>query len=305
MRCWAATCRFVLGLALVGGLAAAASADECQPVPLVELPVTPMGRVPTVSLQINGAPVTFLFDTGAERTILSADTAKRLGIVAHFEYARRMRSLAGAMSSGDARLASLGSGGLAMTNFLVLVGPLSLPPVAGRRIEGLLGADFLTSFEVDLDLDRRRIILYEPPPCPITAPDWRGPFATIEANRSLHDRLFFPVTLNGHAFAALIDTGAQLSAVDAEAAAAVGVDAGALAGDPVISLRGAASETVRSWAHNFAELRIDGEVLRDQTMMVTRLALQDADIVLGADFLHWQRVWLSYRSHRIFIERHP
>jgi predicted aspartyl protease len=293
-----------LTVAAVIGFAAAAAAQECRPIKLVELPVTPLGRVPVVSLRVNGALVQFLFDTGAERTILTAATAQRLGIVAHFEYARRMRSLGSAMASGDARLASLGSGGLAMTNFRVLVGPVALPPVGGKPLDGLLGADFLTSFEIDLDLERRRIILYEPPPCPITAPDWRAPFETIAANRSLHDRLFFPVGLDGHAFAALIDTGAQLSAVDAEAALAAGVSPSALMRDPVATLRGAAAETVNSRVHRFAQLRIGDEVLRDQTMVVTRLGLQDADIVLGADFLHWQRVWLSYRSHRIFVERH-
>jgi predicted aspartyl protease len=293
-----------LVLAALAGVAAAATAEECRAIRLVELPVTPMGRVPVVLLRANGAPAQFLFDTGAERTIITAATAQRLGIVAHFEYARRMRSLGSAMASGDARLASLGSGGLAMTNFRVLVGPVALPAVGGKPLDGLLGADFLTSFEIDLDLDRRRITLYEPPPCPITAPDWRVPFETIKANRSLHDRLFFPVSLDGHVFAALIDTGAQLSAVDAEAAIAAGVSQTALARDPVTTLRGAAAETVASRAHRFAQLQIDDEILRDQTMVVTRLGLQDADIVLGADFLHWQRVWLSYRSHRIFVERH-
>jgi predicted aspartyl protease len=293
-----------LAFAALAGFAAATAAQECRAIRLVELPVTPMGRVPVVSLRVNGTPVQFLFDTGAERTIISAATAQRMGIVAHFEYPRRMRSLGSAMASGDARLASLGSGGLAMTNFRVLVGPVALPAVGGKPLDGLLGADFLTSFEIDLDLERRRITLYEPPPCPITAPDWRVPFETIEANRSLHDRLFFPVSLDGHAFAALIDTGAQLSAVDAEAAAAAGVGPNALARDPVTTLRGAAAETVNSRAHRFAQLQIDDETLRDQMMVVTRLGLQDADIVLGADFLHWQRVWLSYRSHRIFVERH-
>jgi len=284
-------------------LMTSAAAEDCRPIRLVELPVTPMGNVPTVTLRVNGAPVSFLFDTGAERTILSAAAAKRLRLNAHYEYARQMRSLGSAMASGDARLASLGSGGLAMTNFRVLVGPVALPLVAGKPIDGLLGADFFTGFEVDLDLAHRRIILYEPPPCPITAPDWSAPYDTIEANRSLHDRLFFPVSLDGHKLAALIDTGAQLTTLDAESAVAVGVTETALARDPVTTLRGAAAEAVKSRAHRFAELRIDGERLRDQTIMVTRLGLQDADLVLGADFLHWQRVWLSYASHRIFVER--
>ncbi len=88
-------------------------------------------------------------------------------------------------------------------------------------------------------------------------------------------------------------------------AAALGVTGAALARDPVANLRGAAAEMVKSRAHRFAELEIDGETLRNQVLVVTRLGLQDADLVLGADFLRWQRVWLSYASHRIFIERRP
>ena len=87
-------------------------------------------------------------------------------------------------------------------------------------------------------------------------------------------------------------------------AAAVGVTGTTLAQDPVTTLRGAAAEMVKSRAHRFAELQIDGQSLRDQTIMVAKLGLQDADLVLGADFLRWQRVWLSYRSHRVFLERH-
>lgn len=282
-----------------------AAAGDCRPVRLVELSVTPMGNVPTVTLMIGGASASFLFDTGAERTILTAAAAKRLHIDAHYEYARRLRSLGSAVASGDARLASLGSGGLAITNFRVLVGPVSLPPVAGKPLDGLLGADFFTGFEVDLDLARRRITLYEPPACPITGPAWSGPFATIEANKSLHDRLFFPVQLDGHPVAALIDTGAQLTTLDAESAQAVGLTTAVLARDPVTILRGAAAEMVKARAHRFARLQIDGETLRDLTIRVANLGLQDADLVLGADFLRWQRIWLSYRSHRIFLERHP
>ena len=280
------------------------AAADCRPVRLVELPVIPLGNIPTVTLRVDGAPATFLFDTGAERTVFTADAAKRLRLNAHYEYARQMHSLGGALASGDARLASFGAGGLAMTNFRVLVGPVSLPPVAGKPLDGLLGADFFTGFEVDLDLARHRIILYEAPPCPISGPDWHAPYATIAANRSLHDRLFFPVILDGRPLAALIDTGAQLTTLDAESAAGIGVSGTVLAHDPVTILRGAAAETVTSRAHRFRQLKIDGEVLRDQTIMVTKLGLQDADLVLGADFLHWQRVWLSYRSHLIFLERH-
>ncbi len=144
-------------------------------------------------------------------------------------------------------------------------------------------------------------MLFAPPSCPTEAPAWGTPYATIKANLSLHERLFFPVALDGHRSAALIDTGAQLTALDAESAAALGVTGAELARDPVADLRGAAAEIVRARAHRFIRLHIDGEILRDQVIVVTRLGLQDADLVLGSDFLRWQRVWLSYPSHLIFL----
>jgi predicted aspartyl protease len=292
-------------LTLLAGLAGstAAPAQDCRPTRQAGFTVTPMGNVPVVTVRINGGTAAFLFDTGAERTIMTAAAAERLGVDAHYEYARRMRSIGGAVAGGDARVRSFGLGGMALSDFRILVGAVSLPSFLGKPIDGLLGADFLSDYEVDLDLAHHRIMLFAPPPCPITAPAWSGPYATIEANRSLHDRLFFPVSLDGRPLAALIDTGAQLTTLDADAAAAIGVTGTALAHDPVTTLRGAAAEVVNSRAHRFAELQIDGEALRDQTIMVARLGLQDADLVLGADFLRWQRVWLSYRSHRIFLER--
>jgi predicted aspartyl protease len=254
-------------------------------------------------VRVNGTPTEFLADTGAERTILSTAAAKRLGIAAHYEYARRMHSLAAAVSSGDARLRSLGVGSATLADFRVLVGAVSLPNAGGRPLGGLLGADFLGSFEVELDLPHDRLILYQKPPCAITAPPWREPYVTIAANRSLHDRLFFPVTLDGHRLAALIDTGAQLTALDTEAAAEAGVSRATLDRDPSANLRGAAAETVKSRAHRFLRLDIGGEVVRDPVIVVAALGLQDADLVLGADFLRTRRAWLSYGSHRVFLTR--
>jgi predicted aspartyl protease len=279
------------------------AAQGCRPGRHVDLAVTPMGNVPTVSLRVNGLPVSFLFDTGAERTILTPSAAKRLGVVAHFEYARRMRSIGSAVAGGDAQLHTVDLGGMTLPDVRVIVGPVSLPSAAGKPVEGLLGADFLADFEVDLELIQRRVLLYQPPACPITAPAWSEPYATIKANRSLHDRLFFPVSLDGHRLAALIDTGAQLTALDAASALALGVTGQAMERDPVATLRGAAAEVVKSRVHRFARLDIDGEVVRDPVIVVARLGLQDADLVLGADFLRWRRVWLSYASHLIFISR--
>jgi predicted aspartyl protease len=280
-----------------------AAADECKPKRVAELAIVLLRNIPLVNLSVNGAPATFLLDTGAERTIMTAAAAQRLGVESHYEYPRRMRSLDGAVSSGDARLRNLGLGGTALADFRVLVGSVSLPGLSGKPLDGLLGADFFSSFEMDLDLAHSRLTLYERLPCAVAAPPWGQAYTTIPVNRSLHDHLFFPVSLDGHKLAAFIDTGAEVSAVDAAAALAFGVTDAALDHDPVANLRGAGSEVVKSRRHRFGRLEIGGEMLRDPVIAVTKLRLQDADLVLGVDFLRFRRVWLSYGSHQIFLAR--
>jgi predicted aspartyl protease len=280
-----------------------AAAQDCRPERRADIAENPMGNVPIVTVRVNGSPADLLFDTGAERTILTPAAASRLGIAAHYEYARHMRSIGTAVSGGTAKLSKFVVGGMTTRGFRVLVGPVSLPTVDGRPLDGLLGADFFDDFDVDIDLANRRVLLYAPQSCPSEAPAWGEPYTTVAANRSLHDRLFFPVTLDGYRLAALIDTGAQLSALDASSAAALGVTGADLARDPVTTLRGAAAEIVKSHAHRFMRLDIAGQVVRDPVIMVAPLGLQDADLVLGADFLRSHRVWLSYASHLIFLGR--
>ena len=55
-----------------------------------------MGNVPIVTLIINGSPANFLFDTGAERTILTAPAAKRLG-------SRRIMNMRGGCAVSEVR----------------------------------------------------------------------------------------------------------------------------------------------------------------------------------------------------------
>ena len=157
------------------------------------------------------------------------------------------------------RLRSLGLEGMALADVRVLVGPVSLPGPRGETAGWAVGADFFSSFEVDLDVAHGRLSLYERPPCAIAGPPCNLPYTTIAVNRSLHDHPSFLVSLDGHWLAAFIDTGAELSAFDAAAARSLGIDGVALDKDPVATLRGAGSEVVKSRARRSARLEIGGE----------------------------------------------
>jgi predicted aspartyl protease len=279
---------------------AAAAGEPCPAPPRNALAVRLFHGVPLVAVTIDGASAPLILDTGAEETVLTVAAAARLGLKGHYEYPRSLRSVGGGVATGQVRVASLAAGGAAVRDFIVLVGPLSLPSVAGMQPAGLLGGDFLSRFDVDLDLAEDRLTLYRSGCAPVRPP-WRSAYTTIPANRSIDGRLFFPVTLDGHRLFAFIDTGAQVSTIDTRAARRLGLSEAAIAGGPAATLRGVSAAKVQAHTHRFAWLQIGGDTVRDPVMIVAPLNLPDADIVLGLDFLRGRRVWFSYPAHRIFL----
>jgi hypothetical protein len=177
------------------------------------LAVTLLHGVPLIAATIDGAAATLILDTGAEETVLTAGAGARLGLNSHYEYPRNLHSLSGGIVTGEARIERLALGGATTTGFIVLVGSLSLPSPEAVQADGLLGGDFLSEFDVDLDLFDGRLELYRRG-CASARPPWLGAYTAITANRSIDDRLFFPVDLDGHELFAIIDTGAQASTID-------------------------------------------------------------------------------------------
>lgn len=283
-------------------VAPAGWAQTCQPTPKAVIPVV-LERVPFAPVSINGDHATMLFDTGAEETMLSASAAKRLGLNTHFTYPRTVQGVGGGVSVGETRLDTIVLGGLAMHGFLMPVAPFSLRGVGGQPIDGLLGADLFSDFDLDIDIPHNRIMLYDPAACPSGLPPWRPPYVTVAAHRSMHRHIFFDVLLNGHKLSAFIDTGAQRSAVDAAAAAQVGVGEAAMRQDPTVTVNGMAASVVNSHFHRFDRIEVGTDVWPAPVAIVTPLHLDDGDVILGTDFLQSHRVWLSYSSHQVLLTR--
>ncbi|HTV90086.1 MAG TPA: retroviral-like aspartic protease family protein [Stellaceae bacterium] len=288
-------------LALAAGAADLAAAQGCSAPLAAELAVRLLRDMPLVRVAIDGKPATLLLDTGAQDTVLDPAAAGRLGLVGHYEYPRNLSTLGAGIGSGEAATRQFAAGPLDIPGFRVMIGKVSLPELEGIRPDGLLGADFLSQFAVDLDLPDDRLRLYRPG-CLAPQPAWRPPYATIAANRSLHDHLFFPVTLDGKRLYAFIDTGAQRSVIDREAALSLGVTAAQLAQAPAAALRGAAAAMVAAPLHRFARLRIGSISVADPVLSVAPLNLDDADIILGEDFIEPRRFWLSYTPPQILVK---
>ncbi len=281
-----------------------AAAGACATVRLGETTVATLRNAPIVTLSANGVPVTLVLDTGAEGTILTPAVAQRIGAQPpRVEFQRQLRGIAGTLQTSEVELRSFIVGGVAIPWRRVRVAPVNVASVFSGALDGVLGADSLSSFDVDLDLPGHRMVLYGKQTCPGAAPVWTGPYARISAGRSRGDHLFFPVQLDGHRTDAFIDTGSQFTVLSTRAALALGVTAGVLARDRMATVRGAAAEQLAAHVHRFSQLEIGEETIRNPEIIVTDVRLSDADLVLGIDFLRPRRIWLSYGSQQIFIMR--
>jgi hypothetical protein len=199
-------------------------------------------------------------------------------------------------------------GGAAIPWRRILVASINTPRIFLGPLDGVLGADVLSNFDVDLDLPHHRLVFYKRQSSPSAAPAWsESESESWAAGRSRSDHLFFPVQLDGRRIDALFDGGAQLSVFSAGAARAFGVTDAALAHDRSVIVRGVAGEQVSSHVHRFAQLEIGGEVVNHPEFVVTNVKLSDADLVLGINFLICRRFWLSgpHGVRKIFKVRRP
>jgi predicted aspartyl protease len=126
------------------------------------VPLDFFGKAPCVPVTIVGSePLNFLFDTGASISILDASVADELGFETEGEL--------GGTGAGGTETATLALvpimsvGGVAIVNPTVAVFDISaISELAGKRIDGVLGADFCRRFVTELDYENESLTIYEP-----------------------------------------------------------------------------------------------------------------------------------------------
>lgn len=249
----------------------------------------------------NGVPLRFLFDTGAQRSTITEAVAQRIGArTPRIEFQRGLRSIAGTMPSREVELDSFAVGNIQIPWPRLTVAPIATPRPGSTAVDGILGSDILNRFDIDLDLVRHQIGFYPSRACASAKPKWAT--AEIVVGRSAYgDHIFFPVQLDGHKVAALLDTGAQRTILSTAVARSLGVTEASPQIGPRFRTKGAAGEALASYVHRFTRLEIGPILVRNPVVVVADLQLRDGDLVLGMDFIGARHLWLSAASFRIFL----
>jgi predicted aspartyl protease len=286
-------------VALLALSACAGAGQGCALDKWAELPVGLYRNLPIVQVNVNRSPVMMVVDTGAERTVLTASAASRVGLTQGTR-AVVMRGIGGPILNWETRPESFTFAEIGVPTMSVMVAAITLPEVDGIVPDGLLGADVLAALDVELDLPHRRLSFYQVRTC-AAGPPWAEPYTTIAVRRSARNALLLPVSLDGEYFVAELDTGTSVSVVALRAALKTGLRLEALAADPPVQLRGANPGVSIQRLHRFRGIGIGEDTVPYPLLLVGGVQGGDWDILLGSDYLRQKRVWLSYATGRIFI----
>jgi hypothetical protein len=261
-----------------------------------------------VTVDVNDVAATFILDTGADRTLMGDDVVRRLGLERDGWVASAVRGLGGIEQRPNALPRSLRLGTTVLRRRTVLgdtsvtVGPLPVNEVAGRPIAGLLGRDFLSPFDLDIDLPDRRITLYDVHGCDAWFLPWTTSYAAIPATTPMGAALVVQVLVDGRPLRALVDSGASASLITAPGMFRLGLTPELLARDPGGNGSGVGPARVPMRLHRFVELRVGPDTIRDPTLWVASAhVVPIVDMLLGTDWLRSRHVWLSFATSQIFV----
>jgi len=291
--------RLVAGLALLLLGACAGSPGDCRRAQ-AQLPIEMRRNIPVVAATIDGAPATLVLDTGAEHTVLLASFVDRIGLKRDFRHATMIRGMGSAMATAAARPDEIVLGHVTLDHWPVIVGSFSTGDLPGGVPDGLLGADILAHFDVDIDIPHGRVTLY--PACPGAVPPWTEPYVSLQG-RLVRGRFLIPVKLNGVTIPVAVDTGAEYSLVSTRAAQEAGVSAAMLARDPPAALAVVGPDQLTARVHRFREIGLGAETYPNPVLPVIAFPTPGMDGLLGMNYLRRNRIWLSYASGQVFVAR--
>jgi hypothetical protein len=272
------------------------------------IPLDSAGGVITVPVEVNGISATFILDTGAQRSVVTEAAVQRLGLARDPWVGTTMSGVGGIQSRPNANPRSLTLGGVNLVrrtlnhDTSVTVGILPRTRAGNRLIDGLLGRDFLSLFDLDLDVPANRLTLYRVNGCAGRFLPWSGAYASIPVTTPAEDAVVVPVTLDGTQLRALLDTGASASLLAAPGMFRTGLQPASLAGDPADQVSGLGPRMVTMYRHTFRSLRVGGQTIDAPVIWVAAIRLMPiTDLLLGADWVAGRRIWISYATRQLFV----
>ena len=249
--------------------------------------------------KLNRVDTRFMLDTGAEISHVTPEGVRRAGLSIG-PGRTRIEGMGGTIVAADT-LADIELGGTEVRRLLP-VAALPLTAVAGQVYGGLVGADLLSDYELEVSIPEHRVRLWRAAGCEGDYVPWTGVHWAVPLHLTVERRMLLLVAVDGIAFSALLDTGANGTMLGAHAAERLGLGPGLMARGRGVSSRGVDGNLVQAHEHRVATMSVGNETVRGPTLLVSPVEMPEGDMILGTDWLRSRRVWISWGSRQMFVQ---
>ncbi len=298
----------IIGLLLALLISPAVAVASCVTDLRTTVPLRIIGGVILLTVEVNDGAGLFILDTGAARSVVTRAAVSRLNLARDPWVATSMRGVSGVERLPNANPASIRLGGVTLVRRTMLrdhsltVASLPRTEIGGQTIDGLLGRDFLSLFDLALDLRGQTLTLIEVRGCAGRFLPWTVPYTALAVENPADSALVMPVMVDGVALRALLDTGASKSLIAAPGITRLGLTEAVLAGDPSQTVSGVGPRGAPMRRHRFNHLH-SGTLRLDQPIVwVAPLQLNPiVDMLLGTDILADRLVWISFATRQVFV----
>jgi clan AA aspartic protease (TIGR02281 family) len=307
---------FVMVLALASGLTGCAgSSDACHLGLVTDLPVKFISGDLLTPVIVNGVRFDMVIDTGARTTILAKSQADRVGLKA--EDFGETFGLGGHQTAYIVYSRSLQVGQVSAERMPLVVSDMNTRD-GERPADGLLGADFLGAYDIDLNLAERRATLYQGPRnCPYPAVTLAAPLyyaKFVQRSADSHAAVVMPppddprpmvrVRINGVSLLAMVDTGSSRTVMFSNAAHRLGLESPRSGNKTGVVAYGLGPNAVAAMRQAVGPLEIGNLTFRKANVIVVGgpPARDGVDMLLGMDFLSRIHVWFSFSSRELVMQ---
>ncbi len=287
-------------------LAAGQARADCLMNRVAQLPITLWRDKLYVPVVVDGTTVMMFIDTGAAVTTVSKETAESLHLPRDFDNTVDVFGVGGKESHlYIAHTQSLMLGAVKVTDKPVPIAAFGELLADGSAAGGLVGADILSHFDLDIDINHRQLGLWNVAGCDEVKPDWGGMTSSSDITVAPSRHVVVPVKLGGVSVNLLLDTGSPGLVVSTRAAARAGATPEMLEESRPLRGHGVNDAAFSAFLHIFPRLEVAGQVFGDARAVVVNSGRVDmgGDGLLGVEFLKRGRFWVSYSTSRFFVER--
>lgn len=283
-----------------------AGASACRLTDYISIPIKSSRSVIILDGSINGQSAVVLADTGSTMTSLTKRGAEKTGLT--LDYTRMQAGGIGGKSAlYRTNVNDFAIGELHWHRIPMVV---AWNGIGIQSLDALVGANVLFAKDLEVNLAKSELSVYEPKNCGDTfLATWDEQAVVVPMNKIswTDQRQTFEVQINGKPMRAMIDTGAAISVIDLKAAARAGITPESPGVTPKHSLVGLGEKKLQSWLAHFDSFAIGTETIQGPTISIANLRGDSLswddmpEMLLGVDFLRTHHVLFAVSQKRLYL----